>query len=141
MTEIVPARSAEEANALIEYLAGKLETDTDRIDCGPYEVFGIGRDGVIVGAVMFTRFADGDVEMTCAGEPGWTNRSSLRLIFSYPFGQLKCRRVTAIVHERNGTMRDYCERMGFTLEGVKRKALDGADAYIFGLLREDCKWA
>lgn len=139
-TEIIPARSQDDANAMLAYLAGKLETDPEQLDDGPFEVFGIGRYGERLGAVLYTRFANGDITMTCAGEIGWTSKAALRLMFAYPFVQLKCRRVTAVVHERNRAMRDYCERMGFKLEGVKRQAIDGSDAYQFGMLREECKW-
>lgn len=138
---IVPARTEAAARDLVAFLARRLDVSPDHLDDGPFEVFGVARNGVLRGAVMFTRFADGDITMTCAGDPGWTTRASLRLIFSYPFRQLGCRRVTALVSEINAPMRNYCERMGFVREGIKRQGLPGSDIYLYGMLREECRWA
>lgn len=141
MSEIVRPANDDEAKALLGYLADKLETTPDKLDDGPFEIFAIGRRGAIMGAVMFSKYANGNIEMTCAGEVGWIDRKALRLIYAYPFQQLQCRRVTARVHAANAVMRSYCTRMGFKPEGVLREAIDGADLHLFGMLRKECKWA
>lgn len=78
--------------------------------------------------------------MLCAGEPGWVTRDVLKFSLSYPFEALNCNRITCLAHRKNKAMRQYLVRMGFKLEGVKRKALNGADLCVYGLLRSECKW-
>lgn len=95
----------------------------------------------IIGAVVYQNYRSTDIEMVCAGEPGWLNRSALRAYFSYPYVQLKCRRTTVVCHRKNKHARAFVERLGWRLEGVHRKAMpDGGDAISYGMLREDCPW-
>jgi hypothetical protein len=78
--------------------------------------------------------------MSCAGDPGWLTRKSLRAFFHFPFVQLKCRRVTGIVHRKNKRARDVNERMGFRLEGVCKHGFETGDAIIYGMTRAECRW-
>jgi RimJ/RimL family protein N-acetyltransferase len=62
-------------------------------------------------------------------------------LFDYPFNQLGCRRMTAMVGRRNKRSRKICEGLGFKLEGVHLKGLDGEqDVFSYGLLKEHCRW-
>ena len=139
---IVPARTPEERQFLVSYIAAKLKlTPQDLIGQMPFEVMVVmGKCGPI-GAVLYTDYRTDDIQITCAGEPGWVSRRTLRQAFAYPFEQLNCRRVTCVAHRKNKYMRSYLLRMGFQLEGVKRKALNGSDLMIYGLLKEEQKWA
>ena len=95
----------------------------------------------ILGAVAYHNFRVSDIEMVCAGEPGWLNRTALRAYFGYPFVQLGCRRVTAVCHRKNKHARKFVEKLGWKMEGVHREAMaDGGDAISYGMLRQHCKW-
>jgi len=95
----------------------------------------------LVGAVVYSHYRGTDIEMSCACKhQRYLSRKVLRPIFRYPFWQLQCRRVTAIVHEDNAHSLDFNLRLGFVHEGVVRKAFGERDGVLLGMLREDCPW-
>lgn len=99
-------------------------------------------DGEMLGGVIFNNWRHTNIEMTIATvSPRWCKRSVLATIFSYPFFQLKCKRVTAITEVMNQPVRAFLCRLGFQEEGTLRKwFLDGADGVIYGMLAEECRW-
>lgn len=107
-----------------------------------YQAIGFAKsDGVLCGGVLYYNWHDGDIEASAAGEGHWLTPLNLKIIFLYPFGQLGCRRMTALVARNNKRSRRFVERLGFKLEGVKRAALpDGRDQFIYGLLKKECRW-
>ena len=109
---------------------------------GPCVAFGIVRSGRLIGGVVFNNYRGHDIHVSVAfNGRGRVLPGDVRALCDYPFGQLGCKRVTAITGKKNKRARKILERIGFTLEGVARRGLDGfEDAMIFGLLRENCKW-
>ena len=101
----------------------------------------LGVDGEVLGAAAYHDYREIDIEMSCAGEPGWLSKGALAVYFAFPFVQLECRRITVICHKKNRTARRFVERLGFVREGAHRQAMpDGADSISYGLLRADCRW-
>jgi RimJ/RimL family protein N-acetyltransferase len=117
---------------------------TPETTVGPYrfEIAGFFKDdNQIVGVVVLTQFRDGDAEATYAGVPGWITRTHLRDCFAWFHGGLGLRRTTALVARKRKHERRLCERLGYTLEGVKRQASPTeGDAFCYGLLASECKW-
>jgi RimJ/RimL family protein N-acetyltransferase len=109
---------------------------------GPSTALGVVRDGRMLGGVVYNNFNGHDIHATYAFEsPRWASRDVLRTLFAYPFTQLGCVRMTGIVARKNKHARDMILRLGFKLEGVHRKSVDGRqDAISYGLLRDECKW-
>jgi len=103
---------------------------------------GVVRDDRFVGGVVFHNFRGCDVEVVGAfDDPRWALPGTLRALFAYPFVTLGCVRLTAIVQRNNKRARRLCIGLGFKLEGVARKAIDGKqDAMIYGMLREECRF-
>ena len=103
---------------------------------------GVDEDGRLIGGVVFTNFDRAGVTLHSAGESAaWLNRMFLRAVFSYPFKQLKCRRMTTICRVDNPHAIKFAEKIGFKREGVLRKADDdGTDLLILGMLKEECRW-
>lgn len=99
-------------------------------------------DGELQGGVVFTNFDGVGVTLHSAGKTRmWLNRMFLKAIFSYPFKQLKCRRLTTIVRADNPHAKLVAEKAGFKLEGCLREAEpDGCDLYIYGMLKDECRW-
>lgn len=58
-------------------------------------------------------------------------------IFGFVFNKLQAIRVTGLVHAENSKSKKIIEHFGFKLEGVMRKAFDGADMHIYGFLAEE----
>lgn len=131
----------DQAPRAIAYLARRLDVSPEALTATPYTIFLTCKGNDARGVVLYKNYSSGDIEMVCAGEPGWVTPSILKFVFSYPFEQLNCNRITCLAHRKNKAMRNYLLRMGFKLEGVKRKALNGADLFIFGLLKGERKWA
>lgn len=120
-------------------------------DMGPppqrdYEAIGVCSDGKLIGGVIYTMYHEllpgqYDIQMSCAGDPGWLTRKTLRMFFSYPFKQLNCVRVTALVAKSNKRARDMNERLGFRMEGCIRDGYGiGRDGILLGMQKRDCKW-
>jgi len=103
---------------------------------------GLEEGGAIKCGVVYDGFSGTDIFMSIAAEtPKWCNRGNLRMFFDYPFNQLGCARVTAMVAKGNKRARRMNEGLGFTLEGTHKKALAGGQTAIsYGMTKEDCKW-
>lgn len=128
-----------ESFAIVAEWIGERVKDFDPARCDAV-MASVTDDGRILGAVAYQRYRETDIEMVCAGEPGWLNRTAIKAYFAYPFIQLGCKRVTVICHRKNKRARKFVERLGFRLEGVHRKAMDNGDAISYGLLRSETKW-
>lgn len=123
-----------------EYVCSWISTRID-IPLRDGKAIGVARGDRLIGAVAYTNWRVCDIEMSCAADdPRWLNRSFLHTFFAYPFLQLRCLRVTIHTAKKNKRAREFVERIGFKLEGVHPRALDGRDACSYGMLRERCKW-
>ena len=122
---------------IIEWVSQRLENSA----FGPAKAIGLAKDGKIIAGVVYHNYRLDGIEMSIATEDKhWANRNTIRTFFAYPFEQLKCNRVTALVREDNIKSRDMVNRLGFVKEGCLRKALQNKDLYIYGMLKEECKW-
>ncbi len=112
-------------------------------DFGPCRTVGVIDDaGDLVAGIVFNNHRYPGIEATIASvTPRWCNHRILRGIFSLPFEQWGCTRVTAVVESVNQPARAFVQKIGFRQEGVMRRAFpSGEDAVIYGLLREECHW-
>jgi len=106
---------------------------------GPCTALGIVRGGNLIGGVVYHNFRGHDIEASIA-----IDRAAFlpwRALFAYPFEQLGCTRLTAFTGRKNKKARKLLENLGFRLEGVHARGLDGiTDAMSYGMLRDDCRW-
>ena len=109
---------------------------------GACTALGVVRGGYLLGGVVYHNYTGHDIQASLAFDrPGWALPGTLRALFGYPFNDLKVSRMTAIIGRKNKRSRKLCEGLGFKLEGVHAKGLDGfQDAMTFGLLKENCRW-
>lgn len=130
--------------AVADFVAKGLGLAVD--DFAPFTAVGFAQDGKLVAGVIynnFKKYANGaDIQFTAYSESArWLNRSTLYTIFSYPYIQLGCSRTTAVTGRANKRTRKLLEGVGYRLEGVHPKGLDGKQTAIsYGMLREDCRW-
>jgi len=106
---------------------------------------GIGNEfnGELVGGVLYEGFTGKNIWMHVAGKPGtrWLTRDFLREVFSYPFLQAGCDRVTGYVEASNLAARRFDEHLGFKQEAVlKGAAHDGGDVILYVMWKEDCRY-
>jgi RimJ/RimL family protein N-acetyltransferase len=114
----------------------------------PYTAVGIAEDGQIKGGVLYNNYrADAfnkpiSIEISGASlDKRCALRHIIRPLLEYPFCQLKVARVQFSIAKPNMVARRFAERLGFTLEGIARKAhYSGRDAAIYSLLRHECRW-
>ena len=101
----------------------------------------IDQSGTILGVVVFSRFTTGNCEVTVAARtPRFLTKRFLLASCAYPFIQMDCRRVTAIVAKGHEKSLSLAQQLGFRVEGTLRDWFPSGDALILGLLRKDCKW-
>ena len=73
--------------------------------------------------------------------PKWASRRILREMFSYPFRALECTRLQVTCARSNHQARQFNKRLGFTFEGVARRAWNGKeDAFLFSMQPHECRW-
>jgi RimJ/RimL family protein N-acetyltransferase len=108
-----------------------------------YQCIGLKRRGEFVVGVLCDRFNLVECQIHIVAKPGvrWATPELCRIAFRYPFIRLARRRITAETAASNIPMLRIQRRLGFVQEGVKRgAAMDGGDAIIFGMLRDECRW-
>lgn len=95
----------------------------------------------IIGAVVFDSFTEHDCELHIAlTDKRSVTRANIRQIFEYPFKQLGLARVTVQVNESNARSLEFVQRLGFTLEGVKKHGNGKEDKFMFGMTKRNCRW-
>lgn len=106
---------------------------------GPCTAMGVIRNDILIGGVVYHNFVGHECQVSIA-----VDRVSFmpwRALFDYPFNQLGCARLTAIIGRGNKKSRKLCEVLGFKLEGVHPRGLDGVSgAMSYGMLKEHCRW-
>ena len=110
---------------------------------GPCTALGIVKwingERCVVGGVVYHNFVGHDCQVSIA--VARVTFMPWRALFDYPFNQLGCVRLTALIGRKNKKSRALCERLGFKVEGVHLKGLDGReDAISYGMLRSQCRW-
>jgi RimJ/RimL family protein N-acetyltransferase len=108
----------------------------------PFVAIGVADAAGLRGGIVYNNYNRHDIEMSIYG-PGCMYRGVIRAALSYPFDQLGVLRVTAQTRRGNKLMRALLPRLGFELEGVKRRHFGPNrrdDAFVYGLLREQNKW-
>lgn len=101
---------------------------------------GVVRQGKIICGVVYHNYRQSgpSIEISfAADDPRWATKTNIHHLLAYPFEQLGCERVTGLVLEDNKTAIKFDEGVGFEQEGRIRRAHQGKDILIYGLLRED----
>jgi RimJ/RimL family protein N-acetyltransferase len=136
-----------EADELVSQFVSERIPNMEGRPFGKHVAIGVVRRDTLIGGVVFhnMRVHGGrpfDIEMSGAADDAtWLWPATLRKLFAYPFIQLGCVRMTSIIGRKNKRARKVVEGLGFRLEGVARKAIDGKeDAMIYGALKSECRF-
>ena len=77
-------------------------------------------------------------------KPKMINKKAIELFFTYPFMVLKTKRLWALIDTNNEKSNAFALKIGATLEGVARQALEnGNDANVWSITTQDLtinKW-
>lgn len=107
---------------------------------------GVVRHGRLLGGAVFDQYSEhaghANIFMSAAFDsPAWATRKTLRRLYSYPFIQIGCRRMTTITQATNTAALRADLKMGFKVEGTIRCMFPGdVDGVALGMLREECVW-
>lgn len=97
------------------------------------------RNGEIVAGVVYTDYNGKQITAAIAADAPLA-REFVRVIFDYPFNQLKVERITATIEADNRKSHRLCKHFGFTHEAVLQRAGRRGDLHVYRLFREDCRW-
>lgn len=109
----------------------------------PYTAIGLlDPRGYLVAGVVYSVYTGNDIMMHVALlTPRSLTRRFIEEGFKYPFIQLNCARVTAMVAKDNVASHAFVKGLGFTREGALREWYeDGQDGVLYGMLRRECRW-
>lgn len=115
---------------------------------GPCVAIGIAKDNLLIGGALYNNHhlniygIPQSIELSFVTiDKHWATRGIVSALLSYPFIQLKVKRVQLTIRKRDMHTRRFVERLGFTLEGVARKAHHtGQDAAVYSMLPHECRW-
>ena len=109
---------------------------------GPFTAIGVVRGSDLIAGIVYNNFRWPTMEASIAStDASWCSRRNLAAIFAYPFRQCECTRLGATTEATNQPVRAFLGRLGFREEGLLKSALpDRADAVIFGMTPEECRW-
>lgn len=124
----------EQNQALLALIANKMGGGMVDAQC-----LAVMNDTKIEGVVAFFNYRWPSIEVAfyCENFRWALNRQGIAEVLSYPFKQLNCRRITAIVERKNKRARKMVQRLGFKEEGMLRKGGEFGDVFIYGLLPDD----
>ena len=100
----------------------------------------------LVAFLSYSDFIPGtQVTIHFMNESGGLNREVVKKAFGFPFNDLHVPiLVSYSVTGRTDNAEKFLQRLGFTLEGVRREAArlpDGPrDIKLYGMLRRECRW-
>lgn len=108
----------------------------------PYTAIGLEDKGELIAGCVYKNYKGHDIEMVFAAKnPKWASRRNIATFFAYPFHQLGCVTVSALVGRHNKRSRKLMRGLGFVEEGKKRKGFDGVrDLMIYGMVQKECRF-
>lgn len=103
---------------------------------------GLERNGELVAALGFTEWLPGGSVRGHIQSVGthWLTKPFLRMIFIYPFVQLRVQRFNALIPASNLKVKRFVERLGFTLESRMERALAHDDVLVYRMFIEEPVW-
>lgn len=107
-----------------------------------FVAIGVEDEGSLIAGVVYDQYYPGvSIHVSIASTtPKWCNRRILKGLFTYPFGQMKVKRLTAYTGSSMASVRGFLERLGFRQEGILRQGFADDDAVIYGMLKHECPW-
>ena len=101
----------------------------------------------LVGGCLFTdwNIASVNIHTALFGNKLLLGRQLLWLTFQYPFNQLRCKKLIALVPEWNVAARNLDLKLGFKIEYKMDDVYGNPDPmpngiYIMTMMRDQCKW-
>lgn len=96
----------------------------------------------IVAGVLYDNYNGANIHATIAGTEGknWLTREFIRVMFDYPFRQLKVKRITVVIADDNARSIALAEHLGFSREATLVDAYPTGNLLIYVMHRASCRW-
>lgn len=107
------------------------------------KALGVVHKGELIAGVIYERFNGVHMEVAITAKHGspWAGRQVLKHLFGYPFVQMGCVAISALVPMSNLTSLNLATKLGFEPEAyVKFAAPDGSPMVVLKMFRENCRW-
>lgn len=132
MSRIYIPKTQEEKDGLAKWMASRIKEPVPSI----FEAIAVLQGDKLVAGILYYSYFGTSINLSLASDtPRAANKTVFKAMLGYPFKQLGCKRVNALIRKGNKRSRRLAEGLGFKLEGVLRKsAPDGKDLCIYGLL-------
>lgn len=132
MSHIYIPKTQEEKQGIARWMSDRIKEPVPAI----FEALAVMQDDKLVAGILYYNYFGESINLSLAADtPKAANKTIFKAMLGYPFKQLGCKRVNALIRKRNTRSRKLAEGLGFKLEGVLRKATpDGKDLCIYGLL-------
>jgi hypothetical protein len=100
------------------------------------------RDGKLVAGAMYESYKGPNGSITMAGriDSKFLPPKFYWMIFDYPFNQLKVEKIVGFVSEKNRKAQVLDEHLGFVLETRIKNYLPDADALVYSMTKEQCRF-
>lgn len=101
----------------------------------------VNKAGDLVAGVMYENYTGASVTATIAINKGTIiSKDFMRVIFEYPFEQLKVKKLFAMVAASNAPSIEFITRCGFVEETRIKDYYESGDAVVFACTPESCRW-
>jgi RimJ/RimL family protein N-acetyltransferase len=98
-------------------------------------------DSLVAGVTFYDHRGHSIMVAGAATSARWAlNRQIMKELFEYPFVTLGCERMQSTVSVENRRSQRFTEGLGFRREGLLRRAYNGKDAILYGMLQDECPW-
>jgi hypothetical protein len=107
------------------------------------KALGVVHRGELVAGVIYERFNGVHMEVAITARKGarWATRHTLQHLFGYPFNQMRCIAISALVPASNLQSLNLALKLGFEAEAyVKFAAPDGSPMVVLKMYRDKCRW-
>lgn len=94
---------------------------------------------MLIAGAAYTDYFGGSVNGHITATAPLT-REFLRAMFRYPFVQLGCKRLSALIPAKHPTANVFVARLGFTLECVMKDVFRDDDLNVWRLYRSECRY-
>lgn len=140
---IVYPQGVEDTIRMADWCAALLEEPIeafgfDRHGKPLFQTIGFSRGGALACVVvLYHKTSSGVFCSFAANNPRWASKENIAAWGYWIFNQMKLDRCTAVVKKGNKRSRKFVEGIGFHVEGKLRKAVNGEDMIVYGLLKEE----
>lgn len=103
------------------------------------QAIGLIDNGDLLMGVLYNNYTQNNVFAHIRADKPLTP-AFVKIMFDYPFNQLKVKRITAPIKSTNKRAIEFVQRLDFVIECKLAQAIPDGDMHIYVLWREKCRY-